>query len=1222
MTQARADLLALACQRIAGLDRPAFIKDHMLRYVAANDAYLKLHGLLSGSLRVFPAYRDRAREEIERTTLASGDEATLVVTARDGHALGEAEVERFITESGEVYLFGQMPAQGVALRNAPDARLPNGPSPRVAEPQVEEPTERAVKRSVENALEMLDVGVAVFDAQERLLYRNLRMEGLYGEAVGPMKAGLTLRGFFEALYDFGVSQVPDLADRLGTRSAWVASRLDLFNRDYSETTELACDGRWLRCLNRRLENGMRILVRLDVSDMKQQELLLREHVARNELYHSIIEELPVAVFARDSSQKMVFANAAFCELFGHERDELIGRTEIESFGEEGVAIHANNARVLDEKLTLAIEETLSHSSGRQFSAVSRTSCVETETGDRFLIGSVIDISDIRAREEALRQAQGRAEDLSRDLSGILSGLPAGVLVFNDQLVIEYVNEAFFQVCGLPPDTRIRGELVHHAIELLYFGTGSAQEGGEALAEKLSLLFERGSEASVEFSAGDRNSVLAVSRNLTGGKTLITFGDITALRQQQRELTAQQRELESIGQMMRDTARVMSQGLFVVDAGIITLSNAAAAATMCVPPELVEPGRPWNDCFRHCVERGDFGTVEEGLRLSAEWQERMKETGSITATFLADGHKWVQFRANLSARGQVLVVLNDLTDLKRRQDELENLLARSEAADRAKTEFLAHMSHEIRTPINGVLGMAELLSKTNLDARQRTFTEIITKSANTLLTVFNDILDFSKIDSGQLVLKPQAFDPREAIEDVAALHGSAANEKNIDLLVRAAPGVPRRVLGDAGRFRQIVSNFVSNAIRFTEQGHVLIGLGAHDGADGRTIISVMVEDTGIGIDKARLGTIFEKFSRGGQADQQSTDGTGLGLAITSGLVALFGGTIEARSVPAAGSTFTVNLPMPRIDVADNRRPLPVHMHGARIVVVDESELNRLILLEQLGLWGFEACGAETPGMAALIVEAAGAEGLAVDAMLVDCQYEREAMQDMATALATGAGKLPAIILLASMDQPERGLPADMLAEAHVAKPVRANILRNTIIEVLRSRQQAIPETRHAPPEKVEPSGDPAEGSGRDISGSLPKEAVPERISIIVAEDNEVNAYVFSQILEAAGHPYALAANGEEAIRLWKDHHPDVILMDVSMPVMDGLEATRRIRHMERVADMPPVAIIAVTAHDTASGRDLCLSHGMDDYLAKPISPEALEEKLARWLKSPEIAVRPA
>lgn len=1244
MTQAKPDLLALACQRIAELDRPAFIKDHMLRYVAANDAYLKLHGLAPGAVRVFPSYRDRVREDIERLTLAGGDEATLVVTARDGHPLGLAEVERFITEDGNTYLFGQMKGRTIGEAAADLAAIRKGLD-QLAEPirilsrdgrvlvenaaaregrlpEAGRAVEGVVKRSVEDTLEMLDVGVAVFDADGRLLYRNLRMEGLYGEAVGSLRPGMTLQAFFEALYDFGARHYPDLPQRIGARAAWVESRLEFFDQDFTESTELSCDGRWLRCLNRRLENGMRILVRLDVTDMKQQELLLRDHVARNALYQSMIEELPVAVFARDRQHRMVFANAAFCELFGHEAEELIGHTECESYGQEGQSIHDNNAAVLENGLVSTVEEVLSHASGRQFSAMSRTSCVKTETGDTYLIGSVIDISELKAREVALRAAQAHAEDLGRDMSGILSGLPAGVLVFNENLSIDYVNEAFFKVCGLPADSQICGKPVHHAIELIYLRAGAGDAEGEALAEKLSLLFERGSEASVEFRVEGGRSVVGVSRNLTGGKTLLTFGDITALREQERELTEQQKQLEVIGQIMRDTARVMAQGLFVIDGGLITLSNAAAAETMCVPPELVEPGRPWHDCFRYCMERGDFGTSEEGARLAADWQESMRRAGSLKANFMVDGRRWVQMRATLTAEGQVLVLLNDLTDMKQREEELEKLLARSEAADRAKTDFLAHMSHEIRTPINGVLGMAELLSKTNLDSRQRTFTEIISKSANTLLTVFNDILDFSKIDSGQLELKPQAFDLLEAVEDVSALHSAAASEKNVDLLIRAHPGLPRKVVGDAGRFRQIVSNFVSNAIRFTEHGHVLIELSASTGADGRNRISVSVEDTGIGIDASRLKTIFEKFARGSTSEQRSSDGTGLGLAITAGLVALFGGTIEAQSQPGAGSTFTVHLPLPAVETADIKRPLPANLQGARVLVLDDSALNRTILIDQLASWGFDCCGAEDVETAHLILEAAERAGLTVDAVLVDGHLRNGGALTFGQALrGAGQGAAPALILLSSIDHPDHHLAEAMQAEAQVAKPVRANVLRNTVIDVLRAHF-----TRHRDTQPVQGMVSGLnEGLKVLVDGpeiEAPPVAGAEGIRIVVAEDNEVNAFVFSQILEAAGYRYALAANGEEAIDLWKQHRPDVILMDISMPVMDGLEATRRIRHMERVADLPPVAIIAVTAHDTPSGRELCLSHGMDDYLAKPISPEALEEKLSRWLKAPVEAVRPA
>ena len=316
-------------------------------------------------------------------------------------------------------------------------------------------------------------------------------------------------------------------------------------------------------------------------------------------------------------------------------------------------------------------------------------------------------------------------------------------------------------------------------------------------------------------------------------------------------------------------------------------------------------------------------------------------------------------------------------------------------------------------------------------------------------------------------------------------------------------------------------------------------------------------------------------------------------------------------------------MPAVATADNRRPVPAHLRGARVMVLDGSALNRSILLEQLVAWGFDACGAEDVATARMILDAADDMGVPVDAVLVDYHMGDGLALDFCQALRGERGfHAPAIILLAALDQTDQRLIETLQADAQVAKPVRANILRNTVIEVLRSRHN-----RHRDTDlRGEGAGGKRIGASSVVSTRSPpkpaEEAPPERVRIIVAEDNDVNAYVFSQILEAAGYAYRLAADGEEAIRLWQEYHPDVILMDISMPVMDGLEATRRIRHMERVADMPPVAIIAVTAHDTQSGRELCLSHGMDDYLAKPISPEALEEKLARWLKMPEAAFRPA
>ena len=945
------------------------------------------------------------------------------------------------------------------------------------------------------------------------------------------------------------------------------------------------------------------------------EAAVRVQGQSDQLYRAIVDELPVAVFARDSAHRMVYVNDAFTTLFGYQREELIGRTEEQSYGASVSHIVEHNERVLQTGLISSIEERLQGYDERIFDTISRVSRVETDNGERYVVGSIVDITDLKHREHALLEAQARAESLSHDLSGILSALPAGVLVFDAGLLVEYVNGSLHDICGLDREDDLRGRPVHEAIEAICLNAEWEEGEADTLPEKLSLLFERGSEATLEFLTREGKAVIAVSRNLAGGKTLITFADISALREQEREASESRRKLESIGQFMQDAAGVMSQGLLVVQNGRITLSNPAAAAIMCVPEDMVAPGREWLDCFKYSAARGDFGSSEEADALRASWNGVLEKTGKLTSTYLADGSVWVQFTATLSETGHVMVVISDMTELKQREAELERLLARSEAADRAKTEFLANMGHEIRTPINGVLGMAELLGKTDLDARQRTFTEIIGKSANTLLTIFNDILDFSKIDSGRMELKPAPFDPAEAVEDVASLHSSAASEKNIELLVKLSETLPRRVLGDAGRFRQILANFVSNAIRHTETGHVLVELAAEPVAPNRVTLVVRVEDTGAGMPADRLQRIFEKFSQVGASESRHSEGTGLGLAITSGLVQLFGGTLEVASEPGRGSVFTARLPMQVVEVSAGQRPVPVLVSGARVLVVDDNEISRSILVDHLQSWGFDACAAESADAAHMILDAARDLDVPVDALLVDYHMAgREGSSFCRQIRADHSHDGLALILLTSLDAAaDYGGIGELQVQAHLTKPVRANILRNTVIEVLRARHQ-----RRQAGDRLETVNAfaarlPETSLGLpDLPGSLASAAEPERIRIVVAEDNDINIIVFQQILEAAGHPFAMAANGEEAVALWKQHRPDVILMDVSMPVMDGLEATRRIRHMERVADLPPVAIIAVTAFDTDTGRDLCLTHGMDDYIAKPISPEMLEAKLEPWL----------
>ena len=300
---------------------------------------------------------------------------------------------------------------------------------------------------------------------------------------------------------------------------------------------------------------------------------------------------------------------------------------------------------------------------------------------------------------------------------------------------------------------------------------------------------------------------------------------------------------------------------------------------------------------------------------------------------------------------------DVTDQKEREKLLQEAQRRAVLADRAKSEFLANMSHEIRTPMNGVLGMAELLAKSDLDPKQKTFTDIIVKSGNALLTIINDILDFSKIDAGQLVLDPAPFKLAEAIEDVATLISTRAKEKDLELIVRIEPGLGDIYIGDVGRVRQIITNLIGNAVKFTDSGHVLVDVSGVP-AGGDTRLRISVTDTGIGIPADKLGAVFEKFSQVDASSTRRHEGTGLGLAITSRLVALMGGEIGVDSTEGKGSTFWFTVTLPNAGHSGRRRVTPFDVTGARILVVDDNPVNRAILTEQMASWTFDACAAES------------------------------------------------------------------------------------------------------------------------------------------------------------------------------------------------------------------------------------------------------------------------
>ncbi|RDJ07580.1 hybrid sensor histidine kinase/response regulator [Rhizobium phaseoli] len=930
-----------------------------------------------------------------------------------------------------------------------------------------------------------------------------------------------------------------------------------------------------------------------------------DSVSELDALRTVLEDLPVAVFVRDDQHRLIYANKYYETFSGRARSEYLGMTEHEMFGPEGAEpIYQENLLALRDGISVELESEMPSKGGHVYPVISRVNRVITADGRTYVVGSFSDISPLKEREKALIASRKQEEVLHRDIESILRSLPIGVLILDNDHRILYVNDEFYSIWELPREDRFDGrpfiDVIRRNYELgRYDGTRTPEE----LYAFRKHLFEAAEPEPIEVGWAGGKSVIFDSRRISNDRILLTYADISAVREREKEIHETRAALERVGEMMRDATHAMSQGLAIVQDGIIKMSNEAMADILQIPPHYIEAGQGWLGMFEFCATRGDFhGAAADILE---GWRANIAARQPISTVFHVGGERWVNMDATVSTGQHWVALFTDVTELKSREEELRELLSRAEAADRAKSEFLANMSHEIRTPMNGVLGMAELLAKTNLDTRQKTFIDIIVKSGNALLTIINDILDFSKIDAGQMKLRKAAFDITEAVEDVATLLSSHAAEKNIELLVRAAPDLPAAVIGDAGRFRQIVTNLVGNAVKFTERGHVFVDVGFETVAGGEIMASIRIEDTGIGIPEEKLESVFDKFSQVDASSTRRHEGTGLGLAITAGLVDLFGGYIKAESQWGKGSVFVVKLPFAVAAAHLEPKPLPINVQGARILVIDDNEVNRRILTEQLSLWGFDGVAAEGGSTGLAILEAAADLGVTVDAVILDYHMPDMNGADVARRLRADPPfvELP-IIFLTSMDisGTEKEFAA-LNGQAHLMKPARANVLRNTVVEVVRARrvkQASQAEIARLQAETSVPAPVPA-----------PQKRAADFVDVLVAEDNEVNQIVFTQILQGTGLSFLVVNNGEQAVAAWESHTPRIIMMDVSMPVMNGHEATRTIREKEK-GQSQRVPIIGVTAHALESDREACLDAGMDDYMSKPISPELLEEKIRQWL----------
>ena len=501
--------------------------------------------------------------------------------------------------------------------------------------------------------------------------------------------------------------------------------------------------------------------------------------------------------------------------------------------------------------------------------------------------------------------------------------------------------------------------------------------------------------------------------------------------------------------------------------------------------------------------------------------------------------------------------------------------------------------------------------------------MILKSGNALLEIINDILDFSKIDAGQLALNPKSFNLVDTTEDVATLMSSRVIEKDIELVVRIAPGLPERLIGDPGRMRQILTNLVGNAVKFTEQGHVMVEINwskvVSDDQIERLAISVAVRDTGIGIPQEKLDTIFDKFSQVDGSSTRKHEGTGLGLAIATRLVELMGGRIEVESEIGVGSTFSFTIEMEVYGEPAETAAPSSNLPGRRVLVIDDNAINRMILTEQIRDWGFDCVAVEGGAIGLdLLRHARSNLGIGIDLLVLDFQMPGMSGAEVARVVRSDPliSDTP-ILILSSVDQADQLQALNNLdIFAQLTKPVRTAQLRKTVQSALNQPHTAAARTvaQQAPssPQTEVSTVSPIMASGQVDDETALDPADRSEPLVLVAEDNQINQIVFQQTLDGLGYVHRLAVNGREAVRMWAELRPTLVLMDVSMPELNGLEATAEIRAIEARDGLSPTPIVAVTAHSLKGDEDRCLAAGMDDYLSKPISPEKLGAMIDRWL----------
>ncbi|MBD3180283.1 MAG: PAS domain S-box protein, partial [Candidatus Latescibacteria bacterium] len=904
--------------------------------------------------------------------------------------------------------------------------------------------------------------------------------------------------------------------------------------------------------------------------------------AERDFVERVIDTSPVVIMVMDTEGRIIRFNPFMEKLTGYSLDEVRGEDWFEIFlpDDNRERVRAFLSEVVDGKKKITGINTIRTRDGEMREVEWFCSIIR----DRGVNGNKVlavghDITERLKAERGLNRARKR-------LLNILSNSPFGVAVIGMDRKIRWVNDYAAELAQVDDKNFLRG---HHCGNYLCPAT---QDNCPVLDRGQTI---DNSKRILRRNDGVEIPILKTVNQIEmdGEPVLLeTFVDISKLERAEKNLRKTLTEQEAIF----DSSLV---GIMVLENRMLTKVNRQMAEMLGYSQEEIV-GRGPEQLHLSMKNFHEFGEkyywrLAEREIVNIEYPLRHKDGYAV----------WCQFSGKAIdppdlAKGAVWII-QDITERKKADRDLKLAVKQAEEANRAKSEFLANMSHEIRTPMNGVIGMTGLLLDSDLTREQRYYAETVRSSSDLLLGLINDILDFSKIEANKLELEVIEFNLENLLEDFSTTMAFKAQSKGLELLLGISPDVPTLMKGDPGRLRQILTNLVGNAIKFTEDGEVAIRVQLESEDESSTILRFRVQDTGMGIPEDKQEMLFDQFTQVDASTTRKYGGTGLGLAISKQLSEMMGGKIGVISEEGSGSEFWFTVTMKKSEKADLRtEKLPAELSGLRVLVVDDNRTNREILNTILGSWDMRVSESPDGEKALQALRAASKKSDPYDCVLIDMQMpgmdgrtlgaairDDERIQDvrmlMLTSLGTGGN---------TRKYQEIGF------DACLNKPVRFSELRRALSRIMGIDESMV--------------GASCDLNSRSESSGLRNLFSGRKARILLAEDNIINQKVAIGILKKLGLKADAVANGAEVIRALSDIPYDLVLMDVQMPEMDGLEATRRIRdHRSHVLDHD-IPVIAMTARAMKGDREKCLDAGMNDYLPKPVEPETLAECLEKWM----------